>query len=88
MPLGLKTKWLMKHTATITKVKIDHTKRQLLTHRAPLEPAIPDDEFLGGSESLIGPPLLCLNCKNVPVIELLLYDQHYQDQGTAKDKQI
>ena len=30
-----KTKWLMKHTATITKVKIDHTKRQLLTHRAP-----------------------------------------------------
>ena len=60
-------------------------QRQLLTHKAPPEPAIPDNELLGGSESLIGPPLPRLNCKNLWVIELLLYDWHYQNQGTAKD---
>ena len=38
-----KTKWLIKHTATTTKIKIDHTKRQLLTHRAPPDPPKPDD---------------------------------------------
>ena len=34
-PWGLKNKMIIKHTTTITEVKIDHTKRQLLTHKAP-----------------------------------------------------
>ena len=58
-----KTKWLMKHTATITKVKIDHTKRQLLTHRPP--PRSPHSP-----------------------ISTATYNRRYQNQGTAKDKQI
>ena len=78
----------MKHTATTTKVKIDHTKRQLLTHKAPLEPPEPYNGFFSGSEGRIGPPLLHLDCKKVPVIELLLYDWRYQYQCTAKDKEI
>ena len=73
-PLGLKTKWLIKHTTTTTKVKIDHTKRQLLTHRAPLEPPQPNYELFGGSEGLIGSPLPRGDCKEVPVVELLLHD--------------
>ena len=83
-----KTKWLIKHTATTTKVKIDYTKRQLLTHKAPLEPPKPYNKFFSGSEGLIGPPLPHLDCKDVPVVELLLYNQCNQYQGTAKDKQI
>ena len=83
-PSGLKkSKQLIKHT---TKVKIDHTKRQLLTHKASPEPLKPYNEFFGGSEGLIGPPLPRLDCKDVPVIELLLYDRCNQYQGTAKDK--
>ena len=53
-----------------------------------LEPLKPYNEFFGGSDGLIGPPLPCLDCKDVPVIELLFYDQRNQNQGTAKDKQI
>ena len=83
-----RSKRLIKHTTTTTKVKIDHTKRQLLTRKAPLEPLEPYNEFFSESEGLIGPPLPHLNCKDVPVIELLLYNQHNQNQGTAKDKQI
>ena len=54
----------------------------------PPEPPEPYNEFFSGSEGLIGSPLPHLDCKNVPVIELLLYDRHYQYQCTAKDKQI
>ena len=43
------------------------------------EPAKPHAHFLCGSEGLIGPPLHSLNGKNVPVVELLLYDQRYQN---------
>ena len=83
-----KTKRLIKHTGTTNKVKIDHTKRQLLTHRAPKEPLKPNNELLGGSEGLIGPPPPSLDCKDIPVVELLLYDQCNQYQCTAKDKEI
>ena len=83
-----KTKRLIKHTATTTKVKIDHTKRQLLTHRAPQEPPEPNYKLLGGSEGLIGPPLPRLDCKDVLVVELLFYDWCNQYQCTAKDKEI
>ena len=87
-PRAEKTKWLIKHTTTTTKVKIDHTKRQLLTHRAPPEPPESNYKLLSGSEGLIGPPLPHLNHKDVPVIELLLYNWCNQYQCTAKDKEI
>ena len=54
----------------------------------PLEPVEPYNELFCGSESLIGSPLPRLNCKNIPVVEQQLYDRHYQNQSTAKDKQI
>ena len=75
MPLGLKNKTVNQATTTTTKVKIDHTRRQLLTHRAP-PPELPQphNKLFGGSEGLIGPPLPCLDCEDIPVIELLLYD--------------
>ena len=84
-----RSKWLIKHTATTTKVKIDHTKRQFLTHKAPPPESLePYNEFFSGSEGLIGPSLPRLDHKDIPVVELLLYDRHNQNQGTAKDKQI
>ena len=50
-------------------------QRQLLTHMSPpQEPPQPDYELLGGSEGLIGPPLPCLDRKDVPALELLLYN--------------
>ena len=64
-----------------------HQKTLTYPH-GPLEPAEPHHEFFGGSESLERPPLPCLNGKNVPVVETLLYDQRYQNQSAAKDKQI
>ena len=79
---------IIKHTTTITEVKIDNTKRQLLTHKAPPEPVEPDTKFLCGGEGLIGPPLSCLHSKNVPAVEQLLYGWHYQNKSTAKEKQI
>ena len=68
--------------------KADHTRRQLLTHKAPLEPAEPYTKFLHGGEGLVGPPLPRLHGKKVPAIELLLYGWHYQNKSTAKEKQI
>ena len=63
--------------------------QKTITHpQGPPEPLKPYNKFFDGSEGLIGPPLPRLNCKDVPVIELLLYDWRYQNQGTAKDKQI
>ena len=88
-PWGLKSKTIIKHTTTITKVKIDHTKRQLLTHKAPPpEPPQPYTEFLCGSEGFIGPPLPHLHTENIPAVEHMLYGQRHQYICTAKDKQI
>ena len=87
-PWGLKNKMIIKHTTTITEVKIDHTKRQLLTHKAPPVPPQPNTELFCGSEGLVGPPLPHLYAKNVPAVEHLLYGWHHQDKRTAKDKQI
>ena len=80
---------IIKHTTTITKVKIDHTKRQLLTHKAsPLEPPQSHAEFLCGSEGLVGPPLPRLHAKEVQAIEHVLYGQQHPYVSTAKEKQI
>ena len=89
MPWGLKNK-------TINQAHHDHHRGQnrphqkTITHQQgpPPEPAEPYAHFFYGSEGLIGPPLPHLNSKNVPVVELLLYDRHYQNKSTAKDKQI
>ena len=88
MPLGLKNK-------TVNQAHRHHHQGQNRPHQktiiypqGPPEPAEPYNELFGGSKSLIGSPLSPLNCKNVPVTELLLYDQRYQSQSTAKDKQI
>ena len=71
-----------------SKKKIDHTKRQLLTHMAPPEPPEPHAEFLCGSEGLIGPPLPHLHTEEVPAIEHLLYGWHHPYRSTAKERQI
>ena len=68
--------------------KIDHTKRQLLTHKAPPEPPQPHTKFLSGSEGLIGPPLPRLHAENVPAVEHMLYGRHHQYINTAKEEQI
>ena len=88
MPLGLKNK-------TINQAHHHHHRGQNRPHQktitypqAPLEPAEPYTHFFCGSEGLIGPPLPHLNSKNVLAIELLLYDQRYQNKSTAKDKQM
>ena len=78
MPWGLKNKMIIKHTTTITEVKIDHTKRQLLTHKPPPppEPAEPYTK------------LPHLHAKKVLAIEKFLYGRRHQDKSTAKEKQI
>ena len=86
-PSGLKNKTVNLHTTT-TKVKIDHTIRPLLTHTVPPEPPQPNAHFLRGGEGLIHPPLPCLDCKYIPVVEPLLYDRRNKDVCTAKEKQI
>ena len=79
MPSGLKNK-------TINQAHRHHHRGQNRPHQRtithpqgppPPETAEPDAQFFCWSEGLIGPPLPHLNSKNVPVIELLLYDQHY-----------
>ena len=83
---------IIKDTTTITKVKkkkkIDHSKRQLLTHKAPPEPPQSHAEFLCGSEGLLGPPLPHLHAKEVPTIEHMLYGRRHPYISTAKEKQI
>ena len=86
-PRGLKNK-PHHHTTTITEVTIDHTKRQLLTHKALPELPQPPTKLFCGSEGLVGPPLPHLYAKNVPAVEHLLYGRRHQDICTAKDKQI
>ena len=88
-PLGLKNKMINQaHCHHHRGQNRPHQKTIIHPQGPPAKPAEPDTQFFGWSEGLIGPPLPCLNCKNVPVVELLLYDRHYQNQSTAKDKEI
>ena len=88
MPSGLKNK-MVNEAYHHHHQSQNRPHQKTITHaQGPPEPAIPYDKFFGRGESLIGPPLPHLNYKNVLVIELLLYNRHYQNQGTAKDKQI
>ena len=89
-PLGLKNK-------TINQEHCHHHQGQNRPHQntithpqgpSPPEPAELETQFFSWSEGLIGPPLPCLNCRNVPVVGLLLYDWHYQNQRTVKDEQV
>ena len=74
-PWGLKNKTIIKHTNTITEVKIDHTKRTITDPQGPPpEQPQPDAEFLCGSEGLVGPPLPHLHAEKVPAVEHMLYD--------------
>ena len=78
---------IIKHTTTITEVKIDHTKNCIHSPTwPPPEPPYPYCEFLGGSEGLIGPPLPRLQAKEVLVIEHLLYGRHNQYVRTTNRK--
>ena len=89
MPLGLKNKTVNQaHHHHHQGQKIDHTRGQLLTHKVPLEPPEPDNHLFDGSEVLIGIPLPRLYGKNVPVIELLLYDWQNRYICSAKDKEM
>ena len=57
MPSGLKYKMVILHATTTTKVKIDHTKRALLTHMLPPQASVKDAEFLGRGEGVVTLPL-------------------------------
>ena len=88
MPWGLKNK-------TINQAHHHHHQGQNRPHQKTItHPQGPPRAcrtictFFHGSEGLIGSPLPHLNSKNVPVIELLLYDRRYQNKSTEKDKQI
>ena len=87
MPSGLKNKMVNEaHRHHHQGQNRPHQKA--ITHPQgppPPEPLEPYNELFGGSEGLIGPRL---DCKNIPVVELLLYYWHYQYQCTAKDKEI
>ena len=75
MPSGLKNK-------TVYQAHHHHHQGQnrphqkTITHpQGPPEPPQPNYHLFGGSEGLIGPPLPHLDCKDVPVIKPLRYDQ-------------
>ena len=87
MPSGLKNKMVNLHTTT-TEVKIDHTIRPLLTYTAPPKLPKKDTHFFSGGEGIIWPPPPCVDHKEVPVIELLLYDWSEVYQCATKIKQI
>ena len=59
MPSGLKSKTVILHATTTTKVKIDHTKTALLTHMPPPQASVEYTEFLGGGEGVVPLPLPC-----------------------------
>ena len=86
MPSGLKNKMVILHATTTTMVKIDHTKRPLLTHTLPPQPPEEYDYFLGGGEGVIYPPLPCLMCKEVQFEEPLLFVSCEMYQSTKKEK--
>ena len=49
--------------------------QKTITHpQGPPELPQPNYHLFGGSEGHIGPPLPRLDCKDVPVVEHLLYD--------------
>ena len=64
-PSGLKTIMVILHATTTTKVKIDQTKRQLLTHTPPPQLPVEDTKFLGGGEGIVRPPLPSLDPQTV-----------------------
>ena len=59
MPSGLKNKMVILHATTTTKVKIDHTKRPLLTHMLHPGACVRTPPVFGwgrGSHTLPTPP--------------------------------
>ena len=72
------------HATTTTKVKIDHTKRPLLTHMLPPEPSSKYHQFLGGGEGVIHSPLPHYKSKQIELKELLLFKHREMNQGTKK----
>ena len=86
MPSGLKNKTVILHATTTTKVKIDHTKRPLLTHTPPPEPLSKDHQFLGGGEGIVHSPLPHHKSKHIELKELLLFKHCKMYQGTKKKK--
>ena len=73
------------HATTTTKVKIDHTKRPLLTHTPPPpKPSLKYHQFLGWGEGVIDSPLPCHKSKQIELEELLLFEHQEMNQGTKK----
>ena len=75
------------HATTTTKVKIDHTKRPLLTHTPPPEPPQKHHQFLGGGEGVINSPLPHHKRKNEALKKCLLFEWCKMYQGTKTEKQ-
>ena len=89
MPLGLKNKTVILHATTTTKVRIDHTKRALLTHTPPPQVPVKDAEFLGDREGVVTLPLPRGKPKQVMVEEQLLFGHRKMNECTEKrNKQI
>ena len=84
MPLGLKNKMVILHATTTTKVKIDHTKRPLLTHTPPPQPPQKYNQFLSGGEGIIDPSLPRISSKQILFEELMLFISGEVNQSTKK----
>ena len=84
MSSGLKNKMAILHATTTTKVKIDHTKRALLTHMLPPQASEENTEFLGGGEGVVPLPLPRGEPEQVAVKELLLLDPCKVNKCTKK----
>ena len=72
VPWGLKKTKMVNLHATITLVKIDHTKRIILTHTAPPAPVQKYAQFLSGGEGVICPPFPTLMSLEEEAEEVLL----------------
>ena len=84
MPFSLKNKMVILHATTTTKVKIDHTKRALLTHMPPPQVMQKDAEFLGGGESILYTPLPRGYGMQVNAVKFLLLQGCKMNKHTKK----
>ena len=63
------------HATTTTKVKIDHTKRALLTHMLPPQMPVKYTKLLGGRECIICTPLPRCDGVEIQAVKLLLLER-------------
>ena len=84
MPSGLKKKTVILHATTTTKVKIDHTKRPLLTHTLPPRATLKRSPVFGWGRGSLTLPTPHSRSKQIELEELLLFKHREMNEGTKK----